>query len=237
MLSSLVQKMSQSLFDLLLPPKCVHCKAAGSWFCQSCLERIPFITGTICHHCGTPLPDGATRFCRQCRDYALNAIDGIRSAAPFVDNPLRSAIHDFKYNNHRALTPALGEILVASYRRHQLEVEVIVPVPLHELKLKERGYNQSELLARQLGQALNLPVNVTTLRRARKTESQMTLKADERLKNVANAFSCADRNLDRRHVLLVDDVCTTGSTLDACAVALKAGGAASVWGLTLAKAL
>jgi ComF family protein len=128
-------------------------------------------------------------------------------------------------------------MLVTSYRRHQLKADVIVPVPLHETKLKERGYNQSELLARQLGQALNLPVNMTTLRRVRKTESQMTLKADERLKNVANAFSCADQDLARYHVLLVDDVCTTGSTLDACAAALKAGGTVSVWGLTLAKAL
>jgi ComF family protein len=130
----------------------------------------------------------------------------------------------------------LGEILVAAYRRYQLKAEVIVPVPLHETKLKERGYNQSELLARQLGQALNLPVNLTTLRRTRQTKSQMTLGAGERSKNVIDAFSCMDKKLDRQNILLVDDVCTTGSTLDACAAALKAGGATSVWGLTLAKA-
>jgi ComF family protein len=166
----------------------------------------------------------------------LSAIDGIRATAAFTDNPLRSAIHEFKYNNHRAVTVLLGERLLTSYRQYGLKAEVIVPVPLHEAKLKERGYNQSELLARQLNQALNLPLNLTTLRRVRKTESQMTLGAEERYKNVSGAFACEDKSLAQRHILLVDDVCTTGSTLDACAAALKAGGAASVWGLTLAKA-
>ena len=233
MLGSLVQKAGQSFFDLLLPPKCVHCKTAGRWLCQSCLEKIPLINGPLCPRCGATL---SLHSCQQCRAHPLNSIDGIRATAAFSDSPLRSAIHEFKYNNHRAVTALLGEMLITSYRQYGLKAEVIVPVPLHETKFKERGYNQSELLARPLGRALNLPLNLTTLRRVRKTESQMTLGADERHKNVTGAFSCEDKTLSQRHILLVDDVCTTGSTLDACAAALKAGGAASVWGLTLAKA-
>lgn len=234
---SFVKKVAQTFFDLLLPPKCIHCKAASRWLCQSCLEKIPLITGSLCSRCGAPLPQGAASTCRHCRLHPLSAIDGIRAAAVFTDNPLRSAIHEFKYNNHRAVTTILGEMLLAAYQRHGLEAEVILPVPLHEARLKERGYNQSELLARPLGQALNLPVELATLRRVRKTESQMTLGSEERYKNVSGAFTCRDKTLAERRVLLVDDVCTTGSTLDACAAALKAGGAASVWGLTLAKAL
>ena len=233
MLSSFVKKAGQSFFDLLLPPKCVHCKSAGRWLCQSCLEKIPLLSEPVCPRCGAPLSPPS---CRHCRAHPLNAINGIRATAAFIDNPLRSAIHEFKYNNHRAVTALLGEMLITSYRQYGLNAEVVVPVPLHETKFKERGYNQSELLARQLGQALNLPLNLTTLRRVRKTESQMTLGAEERYKNVSGAFSCGDKNLSQRQILLVDDVCTTGSTLDACAAALKAGGAASVWGLTLAKA-
>jgi ComF family protein len=129
---------------------------------------------------------------------------------------------------------ALGQILVDTYRRCQLAVDVIVPVPLHASRLRERGYNQSELLAWEVSRAIGLPVNTSALERARKTKSQMTLGAAERHQNVVAAFSCS-KELARQNVLLIDDVCTTGATLDACAAAMKEKGATSVWGLTLAR--
>lgn len=166
----------------------------------------------------------------------MRYIDGVRTTAYFEDNPIRSAIHDLKYNNHRAIAIILSEILADTYRRYNLHVEVLVPVPLHYSRIKERGYNQSELLANELGNILDLPVNNSTLQRIRKTKPQMTLGANERHKNVADAFVCNDKQLANQKILLIDDVCTTGSTLDACAAALKQAGVASVWGLTLAKA-
>ncbi|MFC1976178.1 ComF family protein, partial [Chloroflexota bacterium] len=126
--------------------------------------------------------------------------------------------------------------LVDTYRDHDLDVDVIIPVPLHASRLKERGYNQSELLAREVAVVIYLPVDTTTLQRVKKTKSQMKLGVDERRQNVKKAFACSSLKLAGQKVLLIDDVCTTGSTLDASAAALKEGGAVSVWGLTLASA-
>jgi ComF family protein len=156
--------------------------------------------------------------------------------AYFEDNPLRSAIHHLKYRNNKTISSILGKILFDTYRHSMPSVDVIVPVPLHRAKLGERGYNQSELLARELGSFARLPLNTDTLQRTRNTASQMELGAQERHDNVAGAFSCRNERLANRRVLLVDDVCTTGSTLDACAAALKKAGSASVMGLAIAKA-
>lgn len=142
-----------------------------------------------------------------------------------------------KYRNHQAVAAVLAGFLADSFQQNALAATVVVPVPLHSARLKERGYNQCELLARHLAPALNLPLNAASVQRTRKTKSQMTLSADERLLNMQNAFSCVDDRLAAQAVLLIDDVCTTGATLDACAQAIKQSGAVSVWGLTLAKAL
>lgn len=233
MLGTLRQKINQGL-DLLLPPRCTHCQAADSWLCQACVDSIPFITHPICNQCGTPLSVNSP--CKQCENHPLQHINGIRTASYFEDNPIRSAIHAFKYRNIRAVAPALGKILAQTYQHYHLNATVIIPVPLHRTRLKKRGYNQSELLAKQLGRLLDLPVNATTLQRIRKTKSQMKLGAAERHQNVANAFTCKDKQLQNQHILLIDDVCTTGSTLDSCAAALIQDGSASVWGLTLARA-
>ncbi len=114
--------------------------------------------------------------------------------------------------------------------------EVLVPVPLHQKRLRERGYNQSSLLAQGLGKLSNLPVVDDCLIRQRHAPPQArTTTVDERRSNVANAFSCRDGRLQDKQVLLVDDVSTSGATLDACARALKETGAISVWGLVLAR--
>ena len=114
--------------------------------------------------------------------------------------------------------------------------EALVPVPLHHRRLRERGYNQSGLLARELGKFTNLPVVDDCLIRQRQTPPQTrTATVDERRSNVANAFTCRDQRLQNKPILLIDDVSTSGATINACAAALKATGATSVWGLVLAR--
>ncbi len=230
---TLVQKSRQFLLDLMFPPRCVNCQTAGSWLCENCWNSLSFLNGTICERCGTPV---SADQCSQCQSNPLQFIDGIRSASYFEDNPIRPAIHFLKYRNHKAVAAILGQILVDSYQRYDLHADVIVPVPLHASRQRERGYNQCELLAHQVGVLLNLRVDAYTLQRVRPTKSQMQLTAMERHQNVVNAFSCRHNSLSGQTVLLIDDVCTTGSTLDACAGALKQSGVASVWGVTLAKA-
>ena len=232
---TLITKISQSVLDLFLPPSCFNCGVENSWLCQSCYDQIAFITSDVCERCGTPT-DNKPLSCEQCNNNPLQYIDGIRVASYFEGNPIRVGVHWLKYRNHKAVALPLSQILVNTYSQYQLNCNVIVPVPLHASRRKERGYNQCELLAKPLGKLLNLPVNTKTLQRTQKTKSQMTLGAVERRKNVANAFKCYNNQLTNLNVLLIDDVCTTGSTLDSCAVALKETGVKSVWGVTLAKA-
>jgi ComF family protein len=174
------------------------------------------------------------RLCLRCQDASLQ-IDGVRSVA-FLENPMRKAIHRLKYSNARDLAAPLGEMMVSYWQDIQLPADVIVPVPLHARRLRERGYNQAALLARELGRGVGLPVLEDALVRVRETSPQIDLNAKERKENVRGAFHCPDDRLTGKSVLLVDDVYTTGATLEACSLALKQRSVHTVWALTLARA-
>jgi len=162
-------------------------------------------------------------------------IEGIRSLFP-LNGVVRQAILQFKYQNVKVLAAPLAELMGEYLRMHRMYADTLVPVPLHPRRLRERGYNQSSLLAVELGRLTSWPVVEGALLRIKNTPPQTKTKsAEERRRNVAGAFSCLGRRLSGRCVLLIDDVCTSGATLDACATALKRAGAASVWGLTLAR--
>jgi ComF family protein len=169
------------------------------------------------------------------------AIDGIRSAFLF-EGSMRQAIHELKYRSHQSLAETLARLMADYWRANPLPGDVLVAVPLHPARLRERGYNQAELLAHALGGMIGLPVMRAGLRRVRHTRPQMSLDAADRHENVQSAFDYRPATQDGadgvrgQRVLLVDDVCTTGSTLEACGLALRAAGAASVWGFTLARA-
>jgi ComF family protein len=161
-------------------------------------------------------------------------IDGIR--APFLmQGVLRELIHRFKYRNLRSAAPELGGLLADHISAHPLPGGLIVPVPLHPRRLRRRGYNQAELLARELSRRVELPVAPGLLVRCRDAPPQVrTGSRRQRTDNVRGGFACVSgiRGLE---VLLIDDVSTTGSTLSECASVLKHAGAVSVWGLVLAK--
>ncbi len=149
---------------------------------------------------------------------------------------MRQAIHQLKYRNLRALTVPLAELLNDYLTANSLPGEVLVPVPLHPRRLRERGHNQSQRLAEELSNLTNLPVTGDCLIRKHHTPPQArTTTVEERRSNVTNAFTCVNDRLRDKQVLLIDDVSTSGATLDACATALKTAGATSVWGLVLAR--
>ena len=149
---------------------------------------------------------------------------------------MRQAIHQLKYRNLRTLAAPLARLLDDYLGSHPLPGEVLVPVPLHPKRLKERGYNQSALLAGELGKLTDLPVVDNRLVRQQHTPPQAkTATVEERRSNVSEAFVCRSDELRNRQVILIDDVATSGATLNACAQALKAAGAISVWGLVMAR--
>ncbi len=163
------------------------------------------------------------------------SIHGIRSAYLFT-GVMRKAIHEFKYRGVFSLAPLLSHLLVEYLSSSGIRADVIVPVPLHRHRLKERGYDQAELLVRYLAGEANLFLGKDWLIRVRATPPQVkTASAAERWQNMLGAFT-AGAGVERgSSVLLVDDVCTTGATLEACAIALREAGVVRVWGLTLAR--
>ena len=146
-------------------------------------------------------------------------------------------LHLLKYSNLRAIAPALGELLSDILASLEIAADVLVPVPLHHRRLKQRGYNQAHLLAKEVGNRLGVPVAAHALSRLRDTPPQAkSLSAQERRSNGAGSFRCAEQPaIAGQGVLLVDDVCTTGATLEACAITLKKAGALSVWGIALTR--
>jgi ComF family protein len=225
-----------ALLDLIYPPRCPGCGVMGQVFCEICQARIEPLRVGACLRCGSPVSGGA--MCLACR-FPPTPLDDVISTAVFAD-PLRPAIHDLKYGGVRDLAKPLGERMAAfwpaAWQPGRLDApDLILPVPLHRSRVRKRGYNQSALLARVLGPAVGFPVNETTLIRSRATRPQVGLGATERKENVAGAF-VVRRDVAGQRVVLVDDVCTTGATLEACAAALKAAGAAEVRGYTLSRA-
>jgi ComF family protein len=160
-------------------------------------------------------------------------------ACAFYSDPLRTAVHQFKYEDLRCLSSLLGKLMTEGWSELAPSgpaPDVIVPIPLHAKRQRQRGYNQAALLARELGSWLGRPVNEDTLIRTKATAPQVDLNVQQRQDNVRNAFACRNDDLSGKQVLLVDDVCTTGATLESAAVALHSTGARPIWAYTLARA-
>jgi ComF family protein len=172
--------------------------------------------------------------CRACREDA-SALDGVRAACRF-EGLVRQSIHDLKYRRARVRAPLLAELLERTLAARPLHIDFLIPVPLAPGRRRERGFNQSELVARALSERIGVPVDGQGLNRVRDTPRQVGRTVDEREQNVAGAFECASRESVRgQRIALVDDVMTTGATLRACAATLRAAGAERVYGLVVAR--
>jgi competence protein ComFC len=227
-----VTELRRIALDLIFPRHCVGCNKEGTFLCDSCYRSLTRILPPLCPRCGRPQPSGI--LCSSCIHWPAE-IDGIRSPFRF-EGVMRHAIHQLKYQNLRGLVVPLAELLRDYLISSPMPGEVLVPVPLHQKRMKERAYNQAGLLTRKLGKLIKLPVVDNCLVRRRHTPPQARASnVTERRSNIANAFTCRDNRLENKQVLIIDDVTTSGATLDACAVALKATGVTSVWGLVMAR--
>jgi ComF family protein len=233
--SSQLQKWGRQAWirftDLLFPPICAGCRTAGSVWCVACRAAVQPVEPPWCEKCGEP--NTPTGLCSKCCAQPLR-IEQIRSVALFL-GPLRQGIHRFKYERWASLADPFGTLLADFWRMNHLTADWLIPVPLHPSRERDRGYNQSNLLAQRLAAQVSVPVSARGLRRTRVTAVQMELNAAQRKENVSGAFACVDERVRGTRVMIIDDVCTTGATLDACAEALLKTGAKSVMGLTLAR--
>lgn len=207
-------QLLQTLLDLIYPPRCAGCGTRGVRLCAACLA--------------TCIPLEPQRRPRPLS--AASPLQRVMGIYPF-DGVVREAIHVFKYNKDRGLARPLALLLTDFC---PLKADALVPVPLHGERLRERGFNQSSLLAQELSKLWQIPVN-EQLQRTRATDHQVGQNRTARAENVAGAFAWRGAPPPKT-VLLIDDVLTTGATLESCATALLAAGATTIEGITIAKA-
>ena len=223
-LAQAFSRLYASGLDLLYPPRCGGCGTAGEgWLCPTCSTRVERIPPNLHRQ-------------RLMLDHPWDHIQVDVVSAVRYAPPVREAIHSIKYDGARDVIPALAGYLVEVWQALSLQADFITPIPLHPQGMRERGYNQSEELAKHLSQQVGTPVETRALIRARHTRQQAQLNPAERRMNVRGAFNGAVMVCVGKHIMLLDDVTTTGATLRECASALLDAGAARVSAITLARA-
>ena len=214
--------------DILFPAICLSC---GKFLSEDEKNEIAL----ICSPCLESIPINKIVF-RTGGQYLLFAASSYENAV------LRNLIHEFKYRNLMTLQKPLGKIIIGYLKRVALPIQdtTIVPIPLHPSRLRSRGFNQAEILARIVGIYLNLSLETETLKRIKNTKSQIDLKShDERRENIKNCFRVSPQSKEKvrdRNILLVDDVYTSGATIDEAAKVLRRAGVKDIKVLVLAKA-
>ncbi|MBC7217138.1 MAG: ComF family protein [Candidatus Caldatribacterium sp.] len=223
-----------------LPEHCVACGAYVPFpslvpLCKDCQGKIAFLRDRICARCGRVIPHGRVLLCHMCRRVPYH-FECARAVSAYT-SPIREAMHAFKYRGVVSLGRFFGELLVAYCEEFPLfkEVDLVLPVPLHPLRERERGFNQALLLANVLGKAFHLPVLARGVVRVRPTLPQVGLRARDRWQNVKGAFRVASReSVHGKRILVVDDVLTSRATVESLSRVLKEAECRSVFVLAVA---
>lgn len=233
-------KLLDKLLNFLYPKHytCIFCGEEINNdvdICEHCLQSLPYMTGNLCLRCGQTIHD-ESEYCDNCKNARSPwYFDLCRSVFAYT-YPVTRVIRSVKFDNAKYMFPTLSKLLTYLYEQNELFCDVIVPVPLHEKRLKQRKYNQAELLASDLSTTHNIPMDTSNLIRTRNTKSQTIYQTKDRKSNVKDAFDMVTRVVFKNKiVLLIDDVYTSGATINECARIIKEkGGANSVIALTLA---
>lgn len=233
--------ISDFILDTLFPVSCISCSKPKVWLCKNCLNKISLKAEQVCPYCETRItPNGCT--CFDCKKkFSLN---GLLVATSYRDKTISNAIHLYKYRFVEDLSHALGDIMLRTISNSELPLpDIIIPIPLHKRRLRWRGFNQSELIAKYIAEKITpgfpIAVENNLLERFRYTHPQMEIKNQtQRKKNIEKAFKIPQNKLKlvkNKRILLVDDVTTTGATIFECAKTLKKSGASEVFAAVIAR--
>ncbi len=227
------------LSNIIFPSKCIFCgriTADGKRACDECVKRLPYVTEPVCKHCGKPIADSSQELCTDCRTWDHPGLDSSVALFVYLDET-KKAMADLKYGGCFKDAGFYADELCRHFygRIRRWHADVLVPIPIHRRRMRYRGYNQAELVAAELGQRMGLP-SQGLLRRTRYTSPQKDLNAQKRRENLRCAFE-VDESVFRpdahESIVLVDDIYTTGATLEACAGLLKKAGARAVYAVCI----
>ena len=228
-----IKTLGRHIADLVFPVYCLSCGIEGKFVCDGCIPRLARLDRQICIVCQTPAPFGKTH--PQC--VSANKLDGIISALPYRNPQIANLIETFKYKFIDDLSPILSKFLIDEIENQNLNGYfsgfTLIPIPLHPRRYSWRGFNQAELIAQSLSKDLEIPVNKELVKRIKFTQPQVKLERSARQENMKDAFGLTQAQTAGKY-LLVDDVVTTGATLNEIAKLLKRSGASEVWALTVA---
>jgi competence protein ComFC len=226
------------LLDFLYPKKCVNCRKLGEYLCPDCFSKIRYNEQFICPECAR----GSVTFFTHPGCQKRGGIDGILSVTNY-NNITKKLIYNFKYSPYiKNLAVIISDLMIAGLEQNEVFYRflekynpVIIPIPLSDKRLRQRGYNHSELLSNYVAQYFKLKETPKILKRIKETKPQFKLKKDERIKNIANAFGIHKNAKIPEFVILVDDIATSFSTLKEAARVLKRAGVKKVIGITFAR--
>ena len=231
-----LNKLFKFIVNLIFPVYCLICKRhllyqTNTYLCDACKKNIILIYGKVCNKCGRPFINGICRICREEQFYFSKA-----RASGIYDGSIKECIHFFKYNKKTYLLNTLFEMLLLPDSLDFLSCDLIVPVPLHWIREYSRGFNQAELIGEKVSKRFDIQLSKTSLKRTKATPSQTGLSLKERTKNIKGAFSVRnEQKLSGKRILLVDDVMTTGATVNECSRVLLQAGAREILVYTLAR--
>lgn len=231
---SKIKKFGTFCLDILFPRECLGCGQENVWLCEKCLAKIPFNLKEECPVCHRF--SKAEKVCPQCQRKVF--FDGVLAASFYDDPVVQKMIKNLKYNGLKELAWPLAQMMLQKLLYYGWFLEeswCLVPIPLHRKRYLERGYNQAELLALELQKLSQKPI-LSVLQRKYFTPPQADLSLNDRLINLKNVFYCPEpKKVKNKKILLIDDVFTTGTTLNEASKVLKKAGALEIWGLVVAK--
>ncbi|HOO27358.1 MAG TPA: ComF family protein [Lachnospiraceae bacterium] len=233
----MIKKIYEYLVDLLFPPRCPVCHEIvlpkGEKVCPKCRSRLYYVKEPYCMKCGKPLKNDEKEFCGDCERRAHFFTEG---RAVFVyDETMRKSIYQFKYGGRQEYAGFYGEEIEKKLGGiiRRWNADVLIPIPLHKSRQKNRGYNQAELIAGELEKRVGIPVVQNLLVRVKKTAAQKNLNALERENNLKKAFKIKQNDVKLNSVILIDDIYTTGCTIDTAAKCLREAGIKKIYYIVL----
>lgn len=234
MMKEMIKQYQEYLLELLYPNVCPFCgKISIEGICKQCIGKIQYVQEPLCKKCGKPIKDEQEEYCLDCKEKKRSFDQG--KALWIHRTPVKQAIYKYKYHNRRIYSRIFAEELYRVYQDKLLrwDVQAIIPIPLHKKRKKMRGFNQTEEIAKKLEEKTGIPMLPDLLVRVKATVPQKKLESQKRNENISNAFRIRRGREIPRRILLIDDIYTTGSTINEAAKILKLAGAEHVYFLTI----